>query len=149
MRVAKNRIIDYTNKKSFVEDRILKTHDFWYDLPEELIAQTPLQKRDSSRLLVMNRNSGEVSHRHFYDEPGHRHDRRRTAVGSFKRTGRFWRGLFCRGCGNIGYDVYFFKDCRSLIGRIAKNAIVLAIMDGVGYTEEKVNVTLYKMKESN
>lgn len=45
----------------------MKTHDFWYDLPEELIAQTPLQKRDSSRLLVLNRQNGEVSHRHFYD----------------------------------------------------------------------------------
>jgi len=45
----------------------LKTHDFWYDLPEELIAQTPLQQRDSSRLLVLNRQTGEVSHRHFYD----------------------------------------------------------------------------------
>ena len=45
----------------------MKTHDFWYDLPEELIAQTPLQQRDSSRLLVMNRETGEISHRHFYD----------------------------------------------------------------------------------
>ena len=45
----------------------MKTHDFWYDLPEELIAQTPLQKRDSSRLLVMDRVSGAVNHRHFYD----------------------------------------------------------------------------------
>ena len=45
----------------------MKTHDFWYDLPEELIAQTPLEKRDYSRLLVLGRNSGEVSHKHFYD----------------------------------------------------------------------------------
>ena len=45
----------------------MKTHDFWYDLPEELIAQTPLEKRDSSRLLVLGRESGEVSHRHFYN----------------------------------------------------------------------------------
>ena len=45
----------------------MKTHDFWYDLPEELIAQTPLQKRDSSRLCVLNKETGEVSHRHFYD----------------------------------------------------------------------------------
>ena len=44
-----------------------KTHDFWYDLPEELIAQTPLQKRDSSRLLAMDRRTGELEHRHFYD----------------------------------------------------------------------------------
>ncbi|MBR4109826.1 MAG: tRNA preQ1(34) S-adenosylmethionine ribosyltransferase-isomerase QueA [Oscillospiraceae bacterium] len=46
---------------------ILKTRDFWYDLPEELIAQTPLQQRDSSRLLVLDKMSGQVTHRHFYD----------------------------------------------------------------------------------
>lgn len=45
----------------------MKTSDFWYDLPEELIAQTPLQQRDSSRLLVLDRESGNVTHRHFYD----------------------------------------------------------------------------------
>lgn len=45
----------------------MKTHDFWYDLPEELIAQTPLEQRDASRLLAMDRNTGEICHRHFYD----------------------------------------------------------------------------------
>ena len=45
----------------------MKTHDFWYDLPEELIAQTPLEKRDTSRLLVLDRQTGAVSHHHFYD----------------------------------------------------------------------------------
>lgn len=45
----------------------MKTHDFWYDLPEELIAQTPLQKRDTSRLLVMDRKTGEVKHQHFFN----------------------------------------------------------------------------------
>ena len=45
----------------------MKTHDFWYDLPEELIAQTPLQQRDTSRLCVLNKVTGEVSHKHFYD----------------------------------------------------------------------------------
>ena len=45
----------------------MKTSDFYYDLPEELIAQTPLQQRDSSRLMVLDRNTGAVSHRHFYD----------------------------------------------------------------------------------
>jgi len=45
----------------------LKTHDFWYDLPEELIAQTPLEQRDTSRLLVLDRENGSVSHKHFYD----------------------------------------------------------------------------------
>lgn len=45
----------------------MRTHDFWYELPEELIAQTPLKQRDSSRLLVMDRETGEISHKHFGD----------------------------------------------------------------------------------
>ena len=45
----------------------MKTNDFWYDLPEELIAQTPLEQRDSSRLLTLDRQTGETAHRHFYD----------------------------------------------------------------------------------
>ena len=45
----------------------MKTSDFYYDLPEELIAQTPLPRRDASRLMVLNRETGEVTHRHFYD----------------------------------------------------------------------------------
>ena len=45
----------------------MKTRDFYYDLPEELIAQTPLKQRDSSRLLVMDRESGTVTHRYFFD----------------------------------------------------------------------------------
>ena len=47
--------------------KILATKDFWYDLPEELIAQTPLEQRDTSRLMCLNRETGEVSHKHFYD----------------------------------------------------------------------------------
>ena len=45
----------------------MKTSDFYYDLPKELIAQTPVEPRDSSRLLVLDRSTGEVTHRHFYD----------------------------------------------------------------------------------
>ena len=45
----------------------MKTRDFWYDLPEELIAQTPLEQRDTSRLLTLDRETGEVGHKHFYD----------------------------------------------------------------------------------
>ena len=45
----------------------MKTSDFYYDLPEELIAQTPIEPRDTSRLLVFNKDSGELCHRHFYD----------------------------------------------------------------------------------
>ena len=45
----------------------MKTSDFFYDLPKELIAQTPVEPRDSSRLLLLDRKSGEIRHRHFYD----------------------------------------------------------------------------------
>ena len=45
----------------------MRVEDFDYDLPEELIAQTPLEKRDASRLLVLDKKSGELEHRHFYD----------------------------------------------------------------------------------
>lgn len=45
----------------------MKTSDFYYDLPEELIAQTPLEPRDSSRLMVLHKKTGEIEHRHFYD----------------------------------------------------------------------------------
>lgn len=44
-----------------------KTSDFYYDLPEELIAQTPLDKRDTSRLLVLDKETGAIQHKHFYD----------------------------------------------------------------------------------
>ncbi len=42
-------------------------HDFYYDLPEELIAQDPLEKRSDSRMMVVHRDSGEIEHRHFSD----------------------------------------------------------------------------------
>jgi len=45
----------------------LKTHDFWYDLPPELIAQRPAARRDESRLLVLDRAKDDLAHRHFYD----------------------------------------------------------------------------------
>ena len=49
----------------------MKKSDFYFDLPEELIAQTPLEKRDSSRLLHLDRHSGEIVHEHFFDIKKH------------------------------------------------------------------------------
>ena len=53
----------------------MKTSDFYYDLPQELIAQTPLERRDTSRLMVLDPQTQEIEHRHFFDlidylEPG-------------------------------------------------------------------------------
>ncbi len=45
----------------------MKKSDFWYELPQELIAQSPIEKRDESRMLVYSRADGAISHRRFYD----------------------------------------------------------------------------------
>ncbi len=45
----------------------MKTSDFYYDLPPELIAQTPLEQRDSSRLMTLNKETGKIEHHHFYE----------------------------------------------------------------------------------
>lgn len=45
----------------------MKTQDFYFDLPQELIAQTPIEQRDASRLLVLPKEEGALQHRHFYD----------------------------------------------------------------------------------
>ena len=47
----------------------MKTSDFYYDLPEELIAQTPIEQRDTSRLMTVERGTGLVEHHHFFDLP--------------------------------------------------------------------------------
>ena len=47
----------------------MKKSDFDFELPEELIAQTPIQQRDHSRLMHLDKQTGEISHEHFYDLP--------------------------------------------------------------------------------
>lgn len=61
-RIKSNKMI--VNKLTKTD---LKKSDFWYDLPEELIAQTPLEKRDSSRMLVLDREKGTIDHKIFRD----------------------------------------------------------------------------------
>ncbi len=51
----------------------MKTKDFYFDLPPELIAQTPIERRDASRMLVVDKVTGEWEHRHFYDLPEYLH----------------------------------------------------------------------------
>lgn len=47
----------------------MKKSDFYFELPAELIAQTPLDRRDASRLMILNKDTGEIKHRHFYELP--------------------------------------------------------------------------------
>lgn len=51
----------------------MKKSDFYFDLPAELIAQTPIERRDASRLLVLDKDSGAWEHRHFFDLPEYLH----------------------------------------------------------------------------
>ena len=52
----------------------MKKSDFYFDLPEELIAQTPIAERDHSRLLHVDKHTGALEHRHFYDLPDYLHE---------------------------------------------------------------------------
>ena len=45
----------------------MKTSDFDYNLPEYLIAQTPIEKRDNSKMLVLDKSDGNIEHKHFSD----------------------------------------------------------------------------------
>lgn len=51
----------------------MNKNDFYYELPEELIAQTPIEPRDASRLLVYDRSANTIEHKHFYDLPDYLH----------------------------------------------------------------------------
>ena len=62
---------DILDESMRIERHIVKTSDFYYDLPQELIAQTPLERRDGSRLLTMDRTTGQISHEHFYNICSH------------------------------------------------------------------------------
>ena len=53
--------------KNTLPETNLRTADFYYDLPEELIAQHPMAERDTSRLMVLDREKESITHRHFYD----------------------------------------------------------------------------------
>ena len=64
--LQKNEIaLSFSGRKDF--SNVMNTSDFYYDLPQEQIAQTPVEPRDSSRLMVLDRQSGQVTHRHFRD----------------------------------------------------------------------------------
>lgn len=70
--VKKRRItVHYVKEKAMITNKLPETDlvlsDFYYDLPKELIAQTPAEPRDSSRLMVIDRKSDTIKHRHFYD----------------------------------------------------------------------------------
>ncbi len=112
----------------------MKKSDFYYDLPEELIAQTPLEKRDGSRLLHLDKESGEMEHRHFYDLPEYLRPGDCLVVNDTRVLPA--RLLGCRKTGG-GVELVLLRDlgggrweCLSRPGRKTKPGTELFFGDG-------------------
>ncbi len=86
----------------------MKTKDFYYELPPELIAQTPLERRDASRLLCMNRETGELRHQHFSDILNELHPGDTLVVNNSRVLPA--RLLGCRPTGGA-VEVLLLQDC--------------------------------------
>lgn len=105
----------------------MKTSDFYYDLPQRLIAQTPLQKRDESRLLVMDRKTGALEHRHFYDILEYLHPGDTLVVNNsrviparllgHRPTGGAVEVLLLRDCGNGIWECLTKPGRKTLVGQ--------------------------------
>ena len=122
----------------------MRTDDFDYNLPEELIAQTPLSKRDSSKLLVLNRQTKELADKHFYDIVDHLHKgdvlvRNNTKViparifGTKKETGAHVEVLLLKQIN----DTY---ECLVGNARVVKIGTVITFSD-------KLSATCLEIKE--
>ena len=112
----------------------MKKSDFYYDLPEELIAQTPLERRDGSRLLHLDKESGEMEHRHFYDLPEYLRPGDCLVVNDTRVLPA--RLLGCRKTGG-GVELVLLRDlgggrweCLSRPGRKTKPGTELFFGDG-------------------
>lgn len=113
-----------------VNERIatdLMTHDFYYDLPEELIAQTPAEKRDESRLLVLDRTAETLSHERFYNIIEHLHPEDVLVVNSSKviparllgvteKTGASMELLLLRAFDNGEWETLVRPGKRAKVG---------------------------------
>jgi len=113
----------------------LKTSDFDYELPEELIAQTPLSDRKTSRMMVVHMDSGKLEHKHFYDIVDYLHEgdvvvRNNTRViparlyGTKEETGAHVEVLLLRQNGN---DIW---ECLVGNAKVVKIGTVISFHDG-------------------
>ena len=115
-------------------EHTLKKSDFYFDLPEELIAQTPLEKRDSSRMLHLDRQTGEIEHRHFYELPEYLRKGDCLVLNDTRVLPA--RLLGCRSSGG-GVELVLLRDlgegrweCLSRPGRKTKPGTELSFGDG-------------------
>ena len=112
----------------------MKKSDFYFDLPEELIAQTPIPERDHSRLLVMSKETGEIEHKHFFDLPDYLREGDCLVLNDSRVLPA--RLLGCRGSGG-GVELVLLRDlgegrweCLSRPGRKTKPGTELQFGEG-------------------
>ena len=112
----------------------MKKSDFFFDLPEELIAQTPLKQRDASRLLHLDKKTGEIEHRHFYELPQYLRKGDCLVLNDTRVLPA--RLLGCRQSGG-GVELVLLRDlgegrweCLSRPGRKTKPGTLLQFGDG-------------------
>lgn len=112
----------------------MEKSDFFFDLPEELIAQTPLEQRDASRLLHLDKQTGAIEHRHFYELPQYLHRGDCLVLNDTRVLPA--RLLGCRKSGG-GVELVLLRDlgdgrweCLSRPGRKTKPGTELQFGDG-------------------
>ncbi len=112
----------------------MEKSDFFFDLPEELIAQTPLEQRDASRLLHLDKKTGEIEHRHFYELPQYLRKGDCLVLNNTRVLPA--RLLGCRQSGG-GVELVLLRDlgegrweCLSRPGRKTKPGTLLRFGDG-------------------
>lgn len=112
----------------------MEKSDFFFDLPEELIAQTPLEQRDASRLLHLDKKTGEIEHRHFYELPQYLRKGDCLVLNNTRVLPA--RLLGCRQSGG-GVELVLLRDlgegrweCLSRPGRKTKPGTLLQFGDG-------------------
>lgn len=138
----------------------MKKSDFYFDLPEELIAQHPIKDRDQSRLLLVNRKNGQISHKHFKDIVdylnegdtivlnetkvmpariyGHRPDKNeKIEVLLLKRQGDIWQCLVKPGKKmKVGSQIIFSDKLKGTVVDIIEDGIRLIELSYNGIFEE-------------
>ena len=112
----------------------MKKSDFYFDLPEELIAQTPLARRDASRLLLLDKETGEIEHRRFYELSGFLREGDCLVLNDSRVLPA--RLLGCRSSGG-GVELVLLRDlgegrweCLSRPGRKTKPGTELSFGEG-------------------
>ena len=112
----------------------MEKSDFFFNLHEELIAQTPLEQRDASRLLHLDKKTGEIEHRHFYELPQYLHKGDCLVLNNTRVLPA--RLLGCRQSGG-GVELVLLRDlgegrweCLSRPGRKTKPGTLLQFGDG-------------------